>query len=80
MKTTTKALVNIKKLSNTKDVQFKNFTTTLSVNWVDVYFKGQRIAIINGLLSPLQWTAENGSNIPLSIIDKIENYCMKYAV
>ena len=40
MKTTTKALVNIKKLINTKDVQFKNFTTPLSVNWVDVYFKG----------------------------------------
>jgi len=39
---------------------------------MDVIYKGQRIAIINGLSAPLQWTAKNGSNIPVRIIEKIE--------
>ena len=40
--------------------------------FTDVYYNGQRIAIINGLSSPLQWTAKNGSNIPFSVIDQLE--------
>ena len=39
----------------------------------DVFYNGQRIAILNGLSSPLQWTAKNGSNIPNNIIDELEN-------
>jgi hypothetical protein len=38
----------------------------------DVYYKGQRIAILNGLSAPLQWTAKNGSNIPVKVIDQLE--------
>ena len=40
--------------------------------FTDVYYNGQRVAIINGLSSPLQWTAKNGSNIPNNVIDELE--------
>jgi hypothetical protein len=39
---------------------------------IDVFYKGQRIAILNGLSAPLQWTAKNGSNIPVKVIDQLE--------
>lgn len=74
------ALVNISKLSDTNEIKYKLFNTPLATDWVDVYYKGQRIAIINGLVSPLQWTAENGSNIPLRIVEKLEKYCMKNVI
>jgi hypothetical protein len=44
---------------------------------VDVYYNGQRIAIINGLSSPLQWTAKNGSNIPYEVIDELESLVVR---
>jgi hypothetical protein len=70
-------LVNTKKLSDTNELKFKVFATPISINWIDVYYKGERIAIINGFSSALQWTAKNGSNIPLTLINKLENYCKK---
>jgi hypothetical protein len=45
--------------------------------FTDVIYKGQRIAIINGMSSALQWTAKNGSNIPNKIIDRIESLVVK---
>jgi hypothetical protein len=66
------ALVNTSKISDTNDIKFVK-VDTMPNGFTDVYYKGQRIAIINGLSSPLQWTAKNGSNIPNKIIDKIES-------
>jgi len=43
----------------------------------DVMYKGQRIAILNGLSSPLQWTAKNGSNIPVMVIEKLEKMVIR---
>jgi hypothetical protein len=43
----------------------------------DVMYKGQRIAILNGLSSPLQWTAKNGSNIPVIVIEKLEKMVVR---
>jgi hypothetical protein len=43
----------------------------------DVMYKGQRIAILNGLSSPLQWTAKNGSNVPVKVIEQLENMVIK---
>ena len=43
----------------------------------DVMYKGKRIAILNGLSSPLQWTAENGSNIPVKVIDQLEKMVIR---
>jgi hypothetical protein len=43
----------------------------------DVMYKGQRIAILNGLSAPLQWTAKNGSNIPVMVIEKLEKMVIR---
>jgi hypothetical protein len=66
--------LSIKKelLKNTNEFTFKNVPTMYD-GFTDVYYNGQRIAILNGLSSPLQWTAKNGSNIPNNIIDNLEN-------
>lgn len=45
--------------------------------FMDVMYKGQRIAILNGKSAPLQWTAKNGSNIPNNVIDKLESMVSK---
>lgn len=52
-------------------------STYLSEEMTDVNFGGQRIAIINGVSAPLQWTAKNGSNIPLSVIEYLEAEVVK---
>ena len=70
-KTATPITVNVLALSDTNELKFKKVATI--ANMIDVMYKGNRIAIINGFSSPLQWTAPNGSNIPNKIIDKIEN-------
>ena len=43
----------------------------------DVMYKGQRIAILNGMSAPLQWTAKNGSNISVKVIEQLENMVIK---
>ena len=63
--------VNTSNFSDTYEIKFAK-VPTMPNGFMDVYYKGQRIAIINGLSAPLQWTAKNGSNIPVRIIEKIE--------
>ena len=65
-------IVNPKALINTNELTFVNVPSMYD-GFTDVYYKEQRIAIINGLSAPLQWVAKNGSNIPNNIIDEIEN-------
>lgn len=48
--------------------------------FMDVFYKKQRIAIINGTSAALEWTAKNGSDIPVSIIAKIEALVKKNLV
>lgn len=68
MKTTIN--VNTENFSDTNELKFKQ---TIGVaGMVDIIYKNQRIAIVNGVSAPLQWTAKNGSNVPNKIIDKIE--------
>lgn len=62
--------VNVSNFSDSNDLKFKK--NPLSNFTLDVIYKGQRIAIVNGLSAPLQWTAKNGSDIPLKIIEKLE--------
>jgi hypothetical protein len=52
----------------------------MGYGFTDVYYKGQRVAIINGRSSALQWVAKNGSNIPNKIIDKLENTVKRWVV
>jgi hypothetical protein len=70
-------------LSDTNTFKFRKTVETEMVNFpqmdflIDVIYKGQRIAILNGLSSPLQWTAKNGSNIPVIIIEKLEKMVVR---
>lgn len=64
-------LINTENLSDNNTFQFKK-VPSMYEGFMDVFYKGQRIAIINGLFAPLQWTAKNGSNIPLDVIEQLE--------
>jgi hypothetical protein len=63
-------------ISDNNTFTFKSVPTMYN-GFFDVYYKGQRIAILNGLSSPLQWTAKNGSNIPVKVIDQLEKMVIK---
>lgn len=58
-------------VSDNNTFQFKKVPSMYD-GFLDVMYKGQRIAILNGLTSPLQWTAKNESNIPNDVIEKLE--------
>lgn len=68
--------INPELVSDNNTFSFKK-VPTMYEGFFDVFYKGQRVAILNGLSSPLQWTAKNGSNIPVKVIDKLENMVVK---
>ena len=63
--------INPELISDNNTFSFKNVPSMYN-GFTDVFYKGQRIAILNGLSAPLQWTAKNGSNIPIKVIDQLE--------
>lgn len=63
--------INPELVSDNNTFTFKSAPSMYN-GFFDVYYKGQRIAILNGLSAPLQWTAKNGSNIPYEVIDQLE--------
>jgi hypothetical protein len=63
--------INPEFISDNNTFAFKN-VPSMYYGFTDVFYKGERIAILNGLSSPLQWTAKNGSNIPVKVIDQLE--------
>ena len=65
-------MVSTANLKNVDGISFVAFAPELYDCWIDVYYSGIRIAIINGFSAALQWVAPNGSNIPNAIIDKVE--------
>ncbi len=67
----TNLLINPEFISDNNDFKFVK-VPSMYEGFFDVMYKGQRIAILNGMSAPLQWTAKNGSNIPNSIIEKLE--------
>ena len=67
-----KNMINPEFLSDTNTFKFVP-VPSMYYGFTDVYYKKEKIAIINGISSPLQWTAKNGQNIPYSVIDKLEN-------
>jgi len=69
-------LINTENLSDNNTFQFKK-VPTMYEGFTDVFYKGHRIAILNGLSAPLQWTAKNGSNIPNDVIDQLETLVSK---
>ena len=68
--------INPKLISDNNTFSFKNVPSMYN-GFTDVFYKGQRIAILNGLSAPLQWTAQNGSNIPVKVIDKLEKMVIR---
>ncbi len=68
--------INPEFISDNNTFTFRNVESMYN-GFIDVFYKGQRIAILNGLSSPLQWTAKNGSNIPVKVIDQLENMVIK---
>ena len=59
-------------ISDNNTFKFKH-VPSMYEGFTDVYYKGIRIAIINGVSAPLQWCAPNGSNIPYKVVDQLEN-------
>lgn len=74
-----KILVNTSNISDTNELKFK-LVPSMPNGFMDVFYKKQRIAIINGTSAALEWTAKNGSDIPVSIIAKIEALVKKNLV
>jgi hypothetical protein len=68
--------INPALISDNNTFQFKK-VPSMHDGFMDVMYKGQRIAILNGKSAPLQWTAKNGSNIPNNVIDKLESMVSK---
>ena len=69
-------LINTNFISDNNTFKFVQ-VPSMHNGFTDVFYKGQRIAIINGISSPLQWTAKNGSNIPVIIIEKLEKMVVR---
>jgi hypothetical protein len=68
--------INPALVSDNNTFSFKKVPTMYD-GFFDVFYKDQRIAILNGLSAPLQWTAKNGSNIPVKVIDQLENMVVR---
>lgn len=68
--------INPELISDNNTFSFKSVPSMYN-GFTDVFYKGQRIAILNGLSAPLQWTAKNGSNIPIKVIEQLENMVVR---
>ena len=68
--------INPRLISDNNTFTFKNVPSMYD-GFIDVFYKGKRIAILNGLSAPLQWTAKNDSNIPVTVIDKLEKMVVR---
>jgi hypothetical protein len=68
--------IDPKLISDNNTFTFKS-VPSMYHGFTDVFYKGQRIAILNGLSAPLQWTAKNGSNIPVEVIGQLERMVVK---
>ena len=69
-------LINPEFISDNNTFKFSE-VQSMYKGFYDVFYKGKRIAILNGLSAPLQWTAKNGSNIPIKVIQQLENMVAK---
>jgi hypothetical protein len=67
----TNLLINPEFISDTNDFKFVK-VPSMYEGFIDVYYRNERIAIINGVSSPLQWTLKTYSRIPNKVMDKLE--------
>lgn len=64
--------VNTANISDNNTFKFRS-VPTMPAGFLDVMYKGQRIAIINGLSAPLEWVGANGINVPVKVINQLES-------
>lgn len=69
-------LINTEFISDNNTFKFVE-VPSMYKGFYDVMYKGRRIAILNGLSAPLQWTAKNVSSIPTKVIDQLEKMVVK---
>ena len=69
-------VINPELLSDNNTFCFQR-VPSMYYGFTDVIYKGNRIAILNGLSAPLQWTAKNGSNIPAKVVNQLEKMVIK---
>lgn len=67
--------INKSLVSDTNNFSFKN-VPTMYEGFMDVMYKGQRIAIINGLSAPLQWTMSS-TKVPVKVLNQLENMVIR---
>ena len=67
--------INKSLVSDTNNFSFKNVPTMYD-GFMDVMYKGQRIAILNGLSAPLQWTM-NSTKVPVKVLNQLENMVIR---
>lgn len=69
-----KYIINPAVISETKSDTFEFMSVpTMNEGFTDVFYKGDRIAIINGLSSTLQWTCIKGIDVPYKVIKELED-------
>ena len=71
--------INPKLISDNNTFTFKNVPSIYN-GFTDVIYKGNRIAILNGLVSPLQWTTQKGSSLPIKVIDQLEKLVVRLII
>jgi hypothetical protein len=71
--------INPELVSDNNTFNFKKVPSMYD-GFFDVMYKGERIAILNGFSAPLQWTAKNGSNIPVKVIDQLEKMVVRMII
>ena len=71
--------INPKFISDNNTFKFVNIPSMYN-GFLDVIYKGKRIAILNGTSSPLQWTVSNQIDIPLKVINQLEKMVVKLII
>ena len=67
--------INPKLISDNNTFKFIN-VPSMYEGFMDVMYKGQRIAILNGMSAPLQWIM-NSINVPVKVLNQLENMVIK---
>lgn len=68
-------LINTKFISDNNTFKFVE-VPSMYEGFMDVMYKGQRIAILNGISAPLQWTMPS-INVPVKVLNQLENMVIK---
>jgi len=71
----TNVVINPKFIADNNTFKFVSVPSMYN-GFFDVMYKGQRIAILNGMSAPLQWTMPS-INVPVKVLNQLENMVIK---